>query len=170
MAFFMLGLFNNLGYVVIGTAAADLAQKFGYDDLMSSFNLALVTFSVITKFVNSWLLLKVSHKLKIMITGAGWCIGFALVVISEQFADETPGAERNSSNTWGFILALVGSTITGCFVGLGDCTLLGFMKVYPAIVVSGYASGTGGAGVAGSMYYLLMSGVFGLDLTWVFSP
>jgi hypothetical protein len=54
-AFFFLGLFNNTGYVVIGTAAADLAKKFGYDDLMAAFNLALVTFSVITKFINSWL-------------------------------------------------------------------------------------------------------------------
>lgn len=91
-------------------------------------------------------------------------------MFSEQFADETPGAARNTSNTWGFILAIVGSTITGCFVGLGDCTLLGFMKVYPAIVVSGYASGTGGAGVAGSMYYLLMSGVFKLSAVWIFAP
>lgn len=85
-----------------------------------------------------------------------------MVIISYYFADETPGAGRNTSNTVGFILAILGSTIVGLFTGLGDCTLLGFMKIYPALVVSGYASGTGAAGVFGALYYLMMNGLFEL--------
>jgi len=56
--------------------------------------------------------------------------------------------------------------IVGACVGLGDCTVLGFMKIFPSIVVSGYASGTGMAGVFGSFYYTILSGAFKLD-QWI---
>jgi battenin len=61
----------------------------------------------------------------------------------------------------------------GLFCGLGDCTLLGFMKIYPALVVSGYASGTGAAGVFGALYYLMMNGLFelgGLAIFMILMP
>lgn len=68
----------------------------------------------------------------------------------------------------GFALAIIGSLLVGAFTGLGDCTVLGFMKVFPSIVVSGYASGTGMAGIFGSMYYLLFSSVLNLSMLWIF--
>jgi hypothetical protein len=39
VALFVIGLFNNSGYVMVSAAASDLAKKFGEDNLMPMFSL-----------------------------------------------------------------------------------------------------------------------------------
>jgi len=39
IAFFVVGLFNNGGYVMVGAAASDLAKEFHHEDLMPMFQL-----------------------------------------------------------------------------------------------------------------------------------
>lgn len=58
-----------------------------------------------------------------------------------------------------FSIAILGTLIVGCFTGLGDCTLLGYMKIYPPEILSGYASGTGFAGIFGTLYYLVFKNI-----------
>jgi len=116
-------------------------------------------FSVIVKLLNAKFFLHINHNIKIIIAASGFTIGYLVMIGAGYLHSDNP---EESHDGWGFTLSLIGSLIVGSCVGLGDCTVLGFMKVFPSIVVSGYASGTGMAGVFGSFYYLLLSGVFEL--------
>lgn len=50
----------------------------------------------------------------------------------------------------------------GSFQALGECASLGFIRVFPADIVKGYASGTGIANILASAYFTLFHGVFEL--------
>jgi len=39
MSLFVIGLFNNNGYVMVGSASSDLAKSFGKESLMPMFQL-----------------------------------------------------------------------------------------------------------------------------------
>ena len=69
---------------------------------------------------------------------------------------------EDSQNGWGFIFTLIGSLLLGCSCSLGYSTIFGFMKVFPTMVISGYVSGTGMAGIFGGGYYIVLQGVFKL--------
>lgn len=75
-AFFLLGIINNAGYVVVGTAAQDLAQIFKFENLMSGFLLALILISAIVKWINSIWLMRIRHKYKIWSITLGWILGY----------------------------------------------------------------------------------------------
>lgn len=51
--FCILGLINNTGYVMVGTAAHDLAIYFGHKHLMPLFTFAQIVFSGLVKFIYS---------------------------------------------------------------------------------------------------------------------
>ncbi len=55
-----------------------------------------------------------------------------------------------------FGLSLIGTSFVGIGTSLGGATNLGFMKAFDSSVVVGYSSGTGFAGVFGSLIYILM--------------
>ena len=58
---------------------------------------------------------------------------------------------KESHDGWGFIIILIGVFIYGISCSLGDCTMYGFMKVFPPMVISGYVCGTGMAGIFGGV-------------------
>lgn len=49
IVFFILGLMNNAGFVVVNTASADLATKFDRENLMPAFLFALNIMAIIVK-------------------------------------------------------------------------------------------------------------------------
>lgn len=142
IAFFLLGLLNNCGYVIVLASASDLAKKFEKDDMMSLFAGCLVFFSILVKVFNAKYLLKIHHKIRIAVAVAFFMIGVLAIIF----------ALRKDS----FNLSLFGSMLLGIGVSFGDANIQGFMKGFPAETFSGYASGTGGAGVFGSTYYLIL--------------
>ena len=46
--------------------------------------------------------------------------------------------------------------LVGCAQTLGEVTMLGYFKFFPANIVSGWASGTGMAGLFGSAFYIML--------------
>ena len=56
-----------------------------------------------------------------------------------------------------FYLSIAATTIIGMGESIGTITNLGFIKGFEADVVLGYSSGTGFAGLFGSIYYLVMN-------------
>ena len=56
----------------------------------------------------------------------------------------------------------------GASSSFGESVILGFLKQYDSRLVGGWSSGTGMAGLAGSMLYVAF-GVANLDLRYVFS-
>mmetsp|Transcript_19871 Transcript_19871/g.14313 ORF Transcript_19871/g.14313 Transcript_19871/m.14313 type:complete len:117 (-) Transcript_19871:791-1141(-) len=53
-----------------------------------------------------------------------------------------------------FFLALVATIIQGSACALGESTLLGFLKGFPNHTVGYFSSGTGGAGLCGTLMIL----------------
>lgn len=136
VGFFILGTINNLAYVVVLSAAKTLAEH--------------------------------NKNLFGLIPWANVFFGFVFRVINV-FLEGVPFAYRVLANTLILSGGLFGLSMSGyisfwfalgciVFVGgsssFGESILLGFMKGYPAEVVGGWSSGTGMAGVAGSLLYL----------------
>ena len=153
LTLFFLGLLNNSGYVIVLSAAADLANRFKKERLMSLFSGSLVLLSIAVKFLSARFLLKLHHKIRVGIAVSFFFLGLLSIVSALQIES--------------FVLALLGSLFLGMGGSFGDSTIQGFMKAFPPETFIGYSSGTGGAGVFGSFYYLLLK-VYGFDVSKIF--
>uniref|UniRef100_A0A034VKU4 Battenin n=2 Tax=Endopterygota TaxID=33392 RepID=A0A034VKU4_BACDO len=152
-AYWILGLCNNYGYVVMLSAAHDIIAQFqdetDADDTVENAGddtrkchlistgailLADIIPSLMVKIIVPFLPLWVN--LKILVAVLLSATGFLLV----GFAN----AE------W---MALLGVVITSASSGIGEPTFLSYSSHFNKNVVSTWSSGTGGAGVIGSLSY-----------------
>jgi battenin len=150
---FVLGLLNNSGYVIVLSAAADLANRFHQEKLMSLFSGSLVFFSIAVKMFSATFLLKLKHKARVKIAVAFFLLGVASIILALRVEN--------------FQIALLGSLLLGMGGAFGDSAIQGFMKAFPPETFVGYSSGTGGAGVFGSFYYFLLK-VYGFEVSKIF--
>lgn len=153
IALFFLGLLNNSGYVIVLSASADLADRFHQEKLMSLFSGSLVFFSIGVKMISAWFLLKLYHKMRIGVAIAFFFLGLSSIILALRVEN--------------FELALLGSLFLGMGGSFGDSSIQGFMKAFPPETFVGYSSGTGGAGVFGSFYYLLLK-IYDFDVSKIF--
>lgn len=147
--FFTIGLMNNNTGVVINTGAQDLASKFGFKNLMASFQICLTVFGGVVRVLNSRYLLKFKHQNKIIWVVIAWSTGFTIFFFSYMLIGK--------NDTIGFIMSLTATVIIGSFASVGDATIIGFMKAIPAENIAGWSSGTGIAGLTGAGLYLIFS-------------
>ena len=151
-AYWMLGLCNNYGYVVMLSAAHDIISQFQTDETPADGStsngtgrqchivstgailLADILPSLFVKMIMPFFPLWVNVRIALAVTLSA--SGFLLV----GFAD----AE------W---MALLGVIITSASSGIGETTFLAYSSRYDKNVVSTWSSGTGGAGVVGSLSY-----------------
>lgn len=153
--FWLLGMCNNFGYVVMLSAAHDLLSgSQGQEDghtapppvnngtrecnyiSTGAILLADIVPSVIIKLVSPFFPLWIHTRVAVTIVlGAG---GFALVA--------------SNAYQWTMVLGVV---LTSLASGLGESSLLMYMPFFKnKNVISTWSSGTGGAGVLGSLSYL----------------
>ena len=59
--FLLLGLINNLGYVLILTGSQQFSSKLKSESLIACYPLALISFSSISRFINSKFCIKISY-------------------------------------------------------------------------------------------------------------
>ncbi|XP_017010038.2 battenin [Drosophila takahashii] len=147
-SYWILGLCNNYGYVVMLSAAHDIIKQFNpndeSEDSSSGRNCHLVsTGAILLADVLPSLFVKILMpffpfwvNFRIAIAVAFSAAGFLLV----GFAN----AE------W---MALLGVIITSASSGIGETTFLAYSSRYNKNVISTWSSGTGGAGVIGSLSY-----------------
>ena len=135
----VLGLFNNIGYVLVNSSSQSLAEHFNEKNLMSAFTFCLTSLSIATSFVNSKFLLKTRHISKIQGTLLCFTLGYLCVGFSNMI-DTFPA----------FVLCLFGSVILGSAGTLGEQTNLGFLKGFAPDLIGGWGCGTGMAGVVGA--------------------
>ncbi|XP_036147160.1 battenin isoform X2 [Monomorium pharaonis] len=152
IAFWILGLCNNYGYVVMLSAAHDILQtKFGEKVSSSSHNSRSGIRTCNTVSTGAILLADILPALAIKITAPflpflvharlATCVlfsaaGFLLVSLS--------------TTEW---LAILGVVVTSLSSGLGEVTLLSYSNQFSKQVISTWSSGTGGAGVIGAVSY-----------------
>ena len=164
----LLGLFNNIGYVLVNSSSQSLAQHFDEKNLMSAFTFCLTSLSIVVSFINSKFLLKTRHISKIQGTLLCFTLGYLCVGFSNMI-DTFPA----------FVLCLFGAVILGGAGTLGEQTNLGFLKGFAPDLIGGWGCGTGMAGVVGAGInfglryvkvpgYLIFLGMIPTSLTYLF--
>ncbi|XP_015608291.1 battenin isoform X3 [Cephus cinctus] len=157
LAFWMLGLCNNYGYVVMLSAAHDILEsKFGTMDSDNSDSSDATGNSTSTRSCNSLstgaiLLADILPALAIKLTAP-----FLPFVVHARLA----GCVALSMAGFLFVslsnakwMAILGVVVTSISSGLGEVTLLGYSHQYTKQVISTWSSGTGGAGIVGAVSY-----------------
>eukprot|EP01113_Clastostelium_recurvatum_P040019 TRINITY_DN6178_c0_g1_i2.p1 TRINITY_DN6178_c0_g1~~TRINITY_DN6178_c0_g1_i2.p1 ORF type:complete len:520 (-),score=130.86 TRINITY_DN6178_c0_g1_i2:40-1572(-) len=153
IAFWILGTINNFSYVVVNSAAQSLAQSFDASDLLGLILWANIAFGFFARIINAFFLERIPYTYRVLANAVLMGLGMAGVAISINI---------------GFWFCLLSIVITGIASSFGESVLLGYMKGYPSEIVNGWSSGTGMAGVAGSMSYILLSGVLQLSNREIF--
>ena len=187
VCFFLLGTINNLSYVVVNSAAKSLADSFGDGDLIGAIVWANVAFGIgsqtsdtdaattrereqastrsrrvslccclfvlSVRFLNTFALLdtKVTHR---VLASCVLCVlGIGGVAVGTMIS---------------FWFCLVAVVLVGCFSSLGESVLLGFLREFDPALMGAWSSGTGMAGILGTLSYLLMYSVIGLSNRTIF--
>jgi len=71
-------------------------------------------------------------------------------------------------NYYSFYIVIVGILLIGTASALGQATILGFGRFFSPKLVGGWSGGTGGAGIAGTLIYLLLKTVLKLSNLAIF--
>ncbi|KAL7030252.1 hypothetical protein ACKWTF_006589 [Chironomus riparius] len=154
VSYWIFGLCNNFGYVVMLTAAHDILKELNGEqethhggsnrpcNIVSTGAILLADIipGLIIKFLSPFL--PFWHRARISISCAAAVGGFVVVAFAKT---ET--------------LALTGVALTSFASGLGEPTFLAYSAFFHHNVISTWSSGTGGAGIAGSLAYSVLRAV-----------
>ncbi|KAI0224948.1 battenin CLN3 protein [Massospora cicadina] len=143
LAFFLNGLINNFTYVVFLSAAEDIV---GESVPKAIVLMADILPAVLVKLIFPYHMHRIPYASRIVMVVLAAVLSLLVVAFGGSLAVQLMG----------IVVASAGS-------GLGEITFLALASFYPHDVVSPWSSGTGGAGVAGSLAYLALSTWFGVQ-------
>jgi len=126
---------------VVNSAAKSLADGFGQSNMIGLILWCNIAFGIVARFGNTFLLEGCKDGWRVMVAGYLMVAGLLGVSLSVWV------------NSWA--LCLVAVIIIGTASSFGESVLLGHMRKYSPDIVSGWSSGTGMAGVGGSLGYLV---------------
>ncbi|WQF81069.1 Putative batten's disease protein Cln3 [Colletotrichum destructivum] len=147
VAFWFLGLINNVLYVIILSAAQDLV---GSSVPKGVVLLADVLPSFFTKLVAPYFIHRVPYALRVLVLIALSCTGMLLVALTP------PGRS--------VAVKMVGVVIASLSSGGGELSFLGLTHYYGPASLAGWGSGTGAAGLVGAGLYVLMTDWWGFTV------
>jgi len=67
---------------------------------------------------------------------------------------------------YSFAITVLGVVLVGAQQSIGECTIMGFIHLFPSRMVGYFSSGTGLAGIFGSLYFLVLP-AFGIGVTGI---
>ncbi|XP_050531536.1 battenin [Daktulosphaira vitifoliae] len=166
VSFFLLGLCNNFGYVVMLSSAHDILDTLShsgnetsnstkyFDGYVRECNrlstgvilLADIIPGLLIKTISPFLALYINRRMVFCIT-----LTFASFFIVANAKSE--------------LMATIGVALTSMSSGLGEPTLLAYMSYFDRSTITAWSSGTGGAGILGSLTYVTLTSFFGLSPT-----
>lgn len=153
ITFWFLGLANNYGYVVMLSAAHDIISNFDIDEPSTNSTyqrkcntmstgiilLADIMPSILVKILSPFIPLYIHARMGVAISLS--IAGFILVAVRTQ--------------RW---LVILGVVCTSLSCGLGESSLLSYVVFFRTKnVISTWSSGTGGAGIVGSVSYAILT-------------
>ena len=138
--FFLLGTLNNFSFVVVTSGSKALAESFNELQLLGVLQWASVGAGLFVRSLNAFVLEGVPTSTRVNAAAAVFLVGYIGLTIS-------PLVD--------FWLAVVSIVLIGGACSFGESVLLGFMRRYPVQITGGWSSGTGMAGVGGSLFYML---------------
>ncbi|XP_014256380.1 battenin [Cimex lectularius] len=156
VAFWILGLCNNYGYVVMLSAASDIIKRNFGNETESPTTPERNCNTISTGAI---LLADIIPSLAIKVIAPFFplCIHYRMVLILLLSASGFV-LVAEATKIW---LAIFGVVNIALSSGLGEATLLSYMGLYKSTdVISNWSSGTGGAGFFGSLTYMLLTILF----------
>lgn len=104
-------------------------------------------FSSLTRVVNAKWFIRTRHWSRLAFVSACILAGFLLIAVCCFHGDRVAA----------FYFSLVASVVVGVGCALGESTMLGFLKAFPGDAIGYYSSGTGFAGIFGSLALLALA-------------
>lgn len=139
VAFFICGLINNFGYVVMLSAADHIGGKLPEAAVL----LADILPTFIIKLTAPFFMDRIPYRLRIIFAIFMGLVSFQLVAWGPNSA-----------------VKLIGVVCASISSGLGEITFLALSAFYHRNVVSSWSSGTGAAGIVGATWYLAFTAWF----------
>lgn len=147
---FLLGLFNNLGYVLVWVSSGDLSNSLKAPNLVSLYLLVMQVVGLIMRFIHTKFLIKIGYKIKLFIVSIMLFLGY----VSFYFILHNTDYDDSESLKKSFYYSLIPSLLLGSFANLGEVAIVGYMKKLPSTWMVGFTGGTGMAGVLGALIKL----------------
>ncbi|PHH61403.1 hypothetical protein CDD81_428 [Ophiocordyceps australis] len=138
-AFWLLGLINNVLFVIILSAAQDLVGTLPKGIVL----LADVMPSFIFKLVSPYFIARVPYALRVAVMIALSVTGMLLLALTP--ASDSPAVK------------MVGVAMASLSSGLGEMSFLGLSHFYGQVSLVGWGSGTGAAGLVGAGLYVVLT-------------
>ena len=145
VGFFMCGLVNNFGYVVMLSAAVHLLES-SPDFPKSAVLLADILPTFILKLTAPFFMHRLPYVFRVWVVALFGIAAFLMTGLLDSL--------------W---LRLAGVICASISAGFGEVTFLAMSSFYHPNTVSAWSSGTGGAGLFGSLLYLAMTSWIGLS-------
>lgn len=111
---------------------------------------------MMTRIANGTILVNIPHMTRITATTVLSIVSLGLVSLASFHA---PAPDAVDPSKFWFYVAVFASCLIGIAGGMGEATFLGFLKGYPAHTVGYVSSGTGFAGISGTVTLLVLQGI-----------
>ncbi|KAF2154139.1 batten's disease protein Cln3 [Myriangium duriaei CBS 260.36] len=176
-SFFLLGLINNVLYVIILSAALDLVGPSLPKSLVLLFDVAP---SFIIKLLAPYFIHRIRYPVRVVLCVATATAGMALVALSPTGVQtlETTGLKAHVTSWLGktkpppppppaggpVAMKMVGIALASLASGAGELSFLSLSSFYPATALAAWGSGTGAAGLVGAGAYLVATTTLGLSV------
>ena len=145
LAFWCLGMINNLIFCVVISASDDIVNAFDAMSLVGLIAWANVALGMFSRLANTFLVNTVPVQRRIVATACFNATGLVTVACSNYVG---------STGTAHFWFAILGIAICGCGSAFGESVHLGYLEKFPPHMVGAWSSGTGMSGVLGGLLYL----------------
>ncbi|KAJ6440680.1 glucan 1,3-beta-glucosidase [Purpureocillium lavendulum] len=146
VAFWLLGLINNVLYVIILSAAQDLVGTLPKGIVL----LADVVPSFFVKLIAPYFIHRVPYRVRVLVFIALSAAGMLMVAL-------TPPSRSVALKMVGVVLASLSS-------GGGELSFLGLSHYYGHVSLVGWGSGTGAAGLVGAGLYVVLTEWWGFGV------
>eukprot|EP00660_Eupelagonema_oceanica_P018548 gene18548-20120_t len=156
--FWVMGMANNLPFVVVLSGAQKVANKYNQSHLMPLMLWALVAFGLAVATVNTVVFAGKEYWWRFGLVANGTVVGLTMVALSPWVG---------STGLAHFVFALAGVCTLGAACSFGESVALGYMHSFPEGMVGGWSSGTGMSGVLGTLVFLGLSNA-GLGISAIF--
>ena len=142
--FWMFGLLNNVLYVVILSAAMDIV---GSDTPKSVVLLADIVPSLSIKFAAPFFIHKIPYKQRVYGIIFLNMLGMCVIALSHKL-----------------FYSMLGIILASFCSGFGEITFLQLTNFHDKVSLNGWSSGTGGAGLFGSFFYMFLTSILKLNI------
>ena len=164
LLFFLLGIINHLGTILVMTGGRLLAFELEMKDYLTIYTSVSPIFSVFTRLINSKLCLKVSYKKRVIFNCvwmmAGYLSMFAVLQLHDTILEEY--------NVLCFVLSFIPCFFLGSSYAFGESAMIAYLRLFPKTLIAGWSSGTGLSGLISGFLNFLSQYLNGLSLKFLY--